>query len=187
MSINCVWLCNRMECSPPGSSVHGDSPGKNTGVGCHALLQGIFPTQGSNPGLLHCGQILYQLSCEGESSHSDWFDPFSDQLSSLNTSLEPLCGQYEGHQELWSLFRGERAMTMQKYMKDVSKYKTESLSPNIFFDLPSRTPEFQIIPQVAAFFREVMNSLKTSTMSVWSSLQLLPTAYLCMTLLKQKV
>ena len=35
-----------------GSSIHGDSPGKNTGVGCHALLQGIFPTQGSNPGSL---------------------------------------------------------------------------------------------------------------------------------------
>ena len=36
-----------------------DSPGKNTGVGCHALLQGVFLTQGSNPGLLHCRQILY--------------------------------------------------------------------------------------------------------------------------------
>ena len=36
-----------------------DSPGKNTGVGCHFFLQGIFPTQGSNPGLLHCRQILY--------------------------------------------------------------------------------------------------------------------------------
>ena len=45
-------------CNLPGSSVHEDSPGKNTGVGCHALLQGIFPTQGSNPGLLHCSQIL---------------------------------------------------------------------------------------------------------------------------------
>ena len=42
-----------MDCSPPGSSVHRDSPGKNTGVGCHALLQGIFPTQGSKPCLLH--------------------------------------------------------------------------------------------------------------------------------------
>ena len=40
-----------MDCSLPGSSVHGDSLGKNTGVGCHALLQGIFSTQGSNPGL----------------------------------------------------------------------------------------------------------------------------------------
>ena len=36
--------------------------GKNTGVGCHFLLQGIFPTQELNLGLLHCGQILYQLS-----------------------------------------------------------------------------------------------------------------------------
>ena len=51
---SCPTLCNPMDCSPPGSSVHGNSPGKNTGVGCHALLQGILPTQGSNPGLLHC-------------------------------------------------------------------------------------------------------------------------------------
>ena len=50
----CLTHHDPMDCRPPGSSVHGDSPGKNTGVGCHALLQGIFPTQGSNPGLLHC-------------------------------------------------------------------------------------------------------------------------------------
>ena len=54
-----------MDCSLPDSSVHGDSPGKNIGVGCHAHLQGIFPTQGSNPGLLHCSQILYLLSHQG--------------------------------------------------------------------------------------------------------------------------
>ena len=54
-----------MDCSPPGSSVHGDSPGKNTRMGCHALCQGIFPTQGSNPGLLHCRQIFYCLSHQG--------------------------------------------------------------------------------------------------------------------------
>ena len=51
-----------MDCSPPGASVHGHSPGKNTGVGCHALLQGIFPTQGSNSGLHHCSRVLYHLS-----------------------------------------------------------------------------------------------------------------------------
>ena len=48
--------------SPPGSSIHGDSPGKNTRVGCHALLQEIFLTQGSNSRLLqllHCKWILY--------------------------------------------------------------------------------------------------------------------------------
>ena len=51
--------------SPPGSSVHGDARGKNTGVGCHALLQGIFPTRGSNPSLLHYRLILYHLSHQG--------------------------------------------------------------------------------------------------------------------------
>ena len=56
---SCQTLSNPMDCSLPGSSVHEDSPGKNTGVHCHALLQGIFPTQGSNPGLLCCTWILY--------------------------------------------------------------------------------------------------------------------------------
>ena len=42
-----------------------DSPGKKTGVGSLSLLQGIFPTQGSNPGLPHCGQILYALNHQG--------------------------------------------------------------------------------------------------------------------------
>ena len=54
-----------MDCSPPGSSVHGNSLDKNAGVGCHALLQGIFSTQGLNPGLLHCRRILYCLSHQG--------------------------------------------------------------------------------------------------------------------------
>ena len=62
---SCPTLCNPMDCSPPGFSVHGDSPGKNTGVGCHALLQGTFLTQGLNPGLPHCRWILYRLSHQG--------------------------------------------------------------------------------------------------------------------------
>ena len=69
----CPTLCDPMDNSPPGSSVHGvypparllcpwDSPGENTGVGCHALPQGIFPTQGSNLPLLcllHWQALLY--------------------------------------------------------------------------------------------------------------------------------
>ena len=55
-------LCDPPNCSRPGSALHGDSPGKGTGVGCHFLVQGIFPTQGSNPGPLHCTQTLYPLS-----------------------------------------------------------------------------------------------------------------------------
>ena len=50
---SCQTLCDPMDCSPPGSSVHGDSPSKNTGVGCHALSQGIFPAQGSKLPLSH--------------------------------------------------------------------------------------------------------------------------------------
>ena len=49
---SCPILCDPVDCGPPGSSVHRDSPGKHTGLGCHALLQGIFPTQGLNPCLL---------------------------------------------------------------------------------------------------------------------------------------
>ena len=45
-----------------------DFPGQNTGVGCHSLLQGIFPAQGLNPGLLHCRQILYRLSHQGRAN-----------------------------------------------------------------------------------------------------------------------
>ena len=52
-------LCDPMDCSPPGSSIYGNSPGKNPGMGCHAFLQGIFPTWGLNPGLLHCRCILF--------------------------------------------------------------------------------------------------------------------------------
>ena len=58
-------LCDSMDCSLRGSSVHRDSPGKNTGVGCLDLLQGIFSTQGSNPVLLRCRQILYHPSHQG--------------------------------------------------------------------------------------------------------------------------
>ena len=54
---SCLTLCNPMDSSPPDPSVHGDSPGKNTGVGCYALLLEFFPTQGLNPGL-HCRLIL---------------------------------------------------------------------------------------------------------------------------------
>ena len=48
---SCQSLGDSMDCSLTGSSVRRDSPGKNNGMGCHVLLQEIFPTQGSNPGL----------------------------------------------------------------------------------------------------------------------------------------
>ena len=60
------------DCSPPGSSVHEDPTGKNIIMGCHAILQGIFPTQGLNPSLQHCRQILYHLSHQGRPRILKW-------------------------------------------------------------------------------------------------------------------
>ena len=62
---SCLTLCNPMYCSLPGSSIHRDSPHKNTGMGSHSLLQRSFLTQGWNPGLLPCRRILYHLSHQG--------------------------------------------------------------------------------------------------------------------------
>ena len=50
---------------PHGLNSPWNSPGQNTGVGSCSLLQGLFPTQGQNKGLLHCRQILYSLSHDG--------------------------------------------------------------------------------------------------------------------------
>ena len=66
----CPTLCDPLDCNPPGSyvHVHGISPGKNTRVGCHFLLQEIFPIQELNPYLpclLHCRWFLYLLSHGG--------------------------------------------------------------------------------------------------------------------------
>ena len=69
---SCPSLCDPVDCSLPGSSVHGGSPGKNTGVGCHVLLQEIFATQGWSPGLLHCRQILNHLNHQGSPRILGW-------------------------------------------------------------------------------------------------------------------
>ena len=74
---SCLTLCSPMDCSPPGFSVLWGSPGKNTGVGCHSLLQEIFPTQGLNPGLLYC-RHLDSLPSE----------PPGNQITFKNTKVE---------------------------------------------------------------------------------------------------
>ena len=63
---SCPTLCDPMDCSPPGSSVHGILQARILEWVAIALLQGIFLTQGSNPGLLHSRQILYHLSYPGK-------------------------------------------------------------------------------------------------------------------------
>ena len=100
----CLTLWDPVDCSLLGSCVCGDSPGKNTAVGSHALLQGIFPTRGSNSGLPNFRQILYHLSHQGRPWLLEWIAyPFSKGssqprnwtrvcrriLSQLNPNLSP--------------------------------------------------------------------------------------------------
>ena len=72
-----------------------DSPGKNTVVGCHALLQGIFPTQGLNSGLWHRRQILYQGRMEGNSGMEVPELAFTPQNKPfLDTTIPPAPSPY---------------------------------------------------------------------------------------------
>ncbi|CAM9291712.1 unnamed protein product [Rangifer tarandus platyrhynchus] len=64
----CPTLCDPMNCSPPRSSIHGILRARILELGSHFFLQGVFLTQGLNPGLLHCRQILYHLTHQGSPS-----------------------------------------------------------------------------------------------------------------------
>ena len=81
-----------------------NSPGKNTGVASYSFLQGIFPTQGSNPGLLHCRQILYCLSHQGSPHKKTHFPkcPFSAWKTHPVTNEHQtevfICYEFSGHQ-----------------------------------------------------------------------------------------
>ena len=108
-----VYDCDPMDCGLPASSVHGDSPGKNTGVGCHALLQEIFPTQGSNPGLLYRRQILYHLRYQGSPVPSINRAEHSSLSSALNGSGLP---------RLWLL--QTRSCSLLLLLISISKHKT---------------------------------------------------------------
>ena len=81
----------------PGLYSPWNSLGRNTGMGSLSLLQGIFPTQGSNPGLLHCRQILYQLNYKGNLRILEWVAyPFSSGPSRLRnrTGVSCIAGRF---------------------------------------------------------------------------------------------
>ena len=94
---SCLTLWDPMDGSLSGSSVHGDSPGHNTGMGSHALLQGIFPTQEWNPVLPRCRWILYHLSHQGSPGIWQWAAyPFSRETSLPRnwTRVSCIAGRY---------------------------------------------------------------------------------------------
>ena len=76
------WKLLSDSLQPHGLYSPWNSTGQNTGVGSLSILQGTFPTQGSNPGLPHCWQILYQLSHKGSPGILEWVAyPFSSRSS----------------------------------------------------------------------------------------------------------
>ena len=83
----CLTLCD-----PHGLYSPWNSPGQNTGVGSPSLLQGIFPTQRSNPGLPHCRRILYQLGHQGSLRILEWVAyPFSSRSSRCRNQTGVSC------------------------------------------------------------------------------------------------
>ena len=82
---------------PHGLYSPWNSPGQNTGVGSLSLPHGIFPAQGSNPGLPHCGQILYQPSHQGSPRILEWVaNPFSSRSSwpRIQTGVSSIAGRF---------------------------------------------------------------------------------------------
>ena len=84
---SCTTLCDPVNCMEPTRLLcPWDSPGKSTAVGCHAFLQGIVPTQGLNPGLPHCRQIVNCLSHQG----SHWYQLGVPKYNSILILYEEL-------------------------------------------------------------------------------------------------
>ena len=102
------WI---VACQAP---LHGDSQGKNTGEGCHALLQGLFPTQGSNPGLPHCRGILHQLSHKGSK-------PKNTGVGSLSL----LQGIFPTQESNWGLLYCRRILCQLSYQGSPEKRREE--------------------------------------------------------------
>ena len=103
----CLAICDPTDYSPSGSSVHGNSPGKNTGVDCHAFLQGISPTQVSNPGFPYCRWILYQLSHQGITLNHQVHDNLLYQQLEINILFLTVCVFEEdkcNNFKVWSIY-----------------------------------------------------------------------------------
>ena len=128
-----VRLCNPMDCSPPGSSVHS-SPIKITRMDYHTLLQGIFPTQGSNPllRLLNCRQIFFTTEPAGKARYS-LYTCLINKREGTAQSKHPLPTTQEMtlHVDIirWSILKSHWLYSLQPKMENlytVNKTKTGS-------------------------------------------------------------
>ena len=126
---SCTTLCDPMDCTLPSSSVHGDSPGKNIRLVCHALLQGIFPIQGSNPGLPHCRWILYHLSYQGSVTRMQLYATVfflsqkrNTQLTQVNIQIMTNDNKLFEATKIWTAYVSIR--NNKQYVKETQLFQT---------------------------------------------------------------
>ena len=118
-----VWLCNvcltlrSHGLQPTRLLCLWNSPGKNTGVGSHSLLQGIFLTQGSNLGLLHYRQILYHLSHQGSPTLDRWGGVQSSQESPSLSKDETVRESTKESCDDWNPSRIFESMSLQRHFQ----------------------------------------------------------------------
>ena len=106
-----------------------NSPGQNTGVGSLSLLQGNFPTQGSNPGPTHCRRILYQLSHKGSPRILEWVAyPFSSRSSRPRnwTRVSCIAGRFF---TIWAFREAQCPITFLNIYKDIFWFLKKHGSP----------------------------------------------------------
>ena len=111
---------------PHGLYIPWNSPGQNAGVGSLSLLQGVFPTQGSDPGLPHCRQILYQLSHKGRHKEDVVHIYNGTQLSHKKEKNNAICYNMDGTRDYhtkWSKLDRERQISYgTAYMWNLQKW-----------------------------------------------------------------
>ena len=121
---------------PHGLYSPWNSPGQNTGVGSLSLLQGIFPTQGLNPGLPHCGQILYQLNSKESIRILKWVAyPFSRGSSwpRSQTGVSYIAGGFLTNWAIKEAHYSPSDYICQRLIKSNLKVKTKESAPLSFF------------------------------------------------------
>ena len=147
-----------MNCSQPGSSVHSDSPGKNTGIGSRSLLQGIFPNKGLNPGLPHCRQILYHLSQQQSLRDPQTAEPLHCRVSPTGVKVLSICQALEDLTSYASRFEthktgGNSDFTFKGHMHKSHTLWIQGKGSN----------------SIGAMFRPICLSLRVSWRGVWGS------------------
>ena len=142
---SCWMLCNPVDCSSPGSSDHG----KNTGVGCHFLLQGIFLTQGSNPISHFVGRLFTIWTTRGGTRSASWIPP---RCLFFRISMG------KKHLNVWSCYVIWRVSTFIKTM--VSQIRA--------FDLPfSSQPEDGVLKLVLVLYCDTCVTMRHKTPTVF--------------------